>query len=355
MAGKLIVVAGAGGNIGSHFTAHLARMPEVGRVVLIDRDIYEPRNLANQDILPRDIGKPKALVQARRLVEIRPSLEVSAVHAPVETEPLAAWRAELIVACLDSRAARQVVNERAWRLGVSWLDSGVLGSDWLARVNVYVPGAGAPCLECAWSAQDYRLLEQTYPCGGSHAAPNGASSGLGALAAALLALECRKLLAGEFECAAVGRQVTVNARRHQATVTSFRRNPRCRFDHATWAIEPLRCDICAMRIMDLLALAGPVCVSGQRFVRRLVCAACGGEKRLFHLDGALRPCLRRCGACGRPMAAPGFDIVESLNGDLPGEVLGMTLGEAGLRYGDVIKAGDRVLEIAPAAVIVSDR
>ncbi len=118
MSEKTIVVAGAGGNIGSHLTGSLARMPEVGRVVLIDRDVYEPRNVANQDIVPPDVGKPKVLVQARRLVEIRPNLEVSAIHAPLESLPLGAWRADLIVACLDSRAARQAVNERAWRLGV---------------------------------------------------------------------------------------------------------------------------------------------------------------------------------------------------------------------------------------------
>jgi len=149
MPAKSIVVAGAGGNIGSHFTPHLARMREVGRVVLIDRDAYEPRNVVNQDIVSRDVKKPKVGVQARRLKEIRPDLGVAALHAPLESVPLGTWRADLIVACLDSRAARQAVNERAWRLGVPWIDSGVLGSEWLARVNVYVPGHDAPCLECA--------------------------------------------------------------------------------------------------------------------------------------------------------------------------------------------------------------
>lgn len=74
MGGKSIVVAGAGGNIGSHFTPHLARMAEVGRVTLVDRDVYEPRNGRNQDIVvPRDVGKSKAVLQAQRLKEIRPT------------------------------------------------------------------------------------------------------------------------------------------------------------------------------------------------------------------------------------------------------------------------------------------
>lgn len=225
MSGKSILVAGAGGNIGSHLTESLARMPGVGRVVLIDRDVYEPRNLVNQDIVLRDVGKPKVLVQARRLVEIRPNLEVHAIHSPLENPPLGAWRADLIVGCLDSRVARQAVNERAWRLGIPWADAGVLGSEWLARVNVYAPGYDAQCLECAWSDEDYRLLEQQYPCAGAanEPAPNGASSELGALAAAMLALECRKVLAGEIDHAAIGRQATLNARWLQYSVTSFRR------------------------------------------------------------------------------------------------------------------------------------
>ena len=356
MSGKSVLVAGCG-NIGSHLLRSLARMPEIARLTLADRDVYDPRNLVNQDILPRDVGKPKVQVQARRLAEIRPDLEIDAIHAPLETLPLGAWRVDLIAACLDSRAARQSVNERAWRLSVPWLDSGVLGSQWLARVNVYAHAYDAPCLECAWSDEDYRLLEQQYPCGGpAHApAPNGASAELGALAAAVLALESRKMLTGEIARAAIGRQVTIDARWHRLSATSFRRNPRCRFDHATWRIEPWRCDTRQTRIADLLSLAATVRVPGQHFVRRLVCSACCAEKRLFRLDGSLVAALRRCGACRRPMAAPGFDVVESLDRGLPRAERNQTLAEAGLRYGDVVQAGDRYFEIAAHVVIGMER
>jgi molybdopterin/thiamine biosynthesis adenylyltransferase len=352
MAGKSIVMAGAG-NIGSHFAENLARMNEVERVVIVDRDTYEERNVGNQRIVPRDIGKPKAMVQARRLLEIRPSLEVHAIHAALENLPLGAWRADLIVACLDSKAARQVVNERAWRLGLPWVDSGVMGQEWLARVNAYLPAVDAPCLECSWSEVDYKLLEQQYLCGNGNGEPppNTASSELGALAAAMLSLECRKMLAGEMECAAVGRQATYNARWLKFAVSEFRRNTRCRFDRATWRIEPLRCDTRAMRLAGLLEMAPTVRVPGHRFVRRLVCPACCGEKRLFHLESSLDAVQRRCSACRRPMVTPGFDIVENLNRDLPADVRGQTLDEAGLRYGDVVQAGDGYFEITEKVVM----
>jgi molybdopterin/thiamine biosynthesis adenylyltransferase len=357
MTGKSIVVAGAGGVIGSHLISHLARLPGVGRVALIDRDTYEPRNLANQDILPRDVGRPKVLVQAMRLVRIRPNLEVEAIHAPLESVPLGTWRANLIVACLDSRAARQVVNERAWRVGVPWLDSGVMAAESLARVNVYAPAPDASCLECAWSADDYRLMEQHYPCDGPSGvpAPTGASSALGALAAALLAVECQKMLGGETECAAVGRQVTLNARWHQFSVTSFQRNRRCRFDHATWPIEPWSCDTRKLLLLDLLADGGRARVPGHRFARRRQCRGCGNVIPLFHLECSLDPSFSQCGACGKPMATPGFDMVENLSRDLPPEVLNLSLDEAGLRYGDVVQTCDRFAEIARNAAIAGDK
>ncbi|MDX6614340.1 MAG: molybdopterin-synthase adenylyltransferase, partial [Blastocatellia bacterium] len=103
---KSVVVIGAGGNIGSHLVPHLGRMPNVARVTLIDRDVYEPPNLLTQDITPRDVGRRKALVQARRLARINPDLRVRAIAEAVERVPLGLLRADVILACLDSRRAR---------------------------------------------------------------------------------------------------------------------------------------------------------------------------------------------------------------------------------------------------------
>ena len=70
-----------------------------------------------------------------------------------------------ILAALDSRQARQVVNQAAWRLGVPWIDTGVNAAQGLlARVGVFVPGPDGPCLECGWSARTYDLIEQAHPC-----------------------------------------------------------------------------------------------------------------------------------------------------------------------------------------------
>ena len=346
---KSIVVVGAGGNIGSHLVPHLARIPGVARVTLIDKDAYEPANLPAQDITPRDVGKRKALVQARKLRQINPRLRVEAIAEPVERVPLGKLRADVMLACLDSRAARQQVNQFAWRLGVPLIDAGVEAGGLLARINVYVSGLESPCLECAWDDRDYRALEQTYPCGGfaSTAATNAPSS-LGALAASLQAIECRKFLLGQMELAAVSKQVLIDAAHHKHYVTAFRRNANCRFSHGVWRIERLNHSIDELTLEQALKLApvngsglATLRVEGKPFVKRLTCSSCGETRSLLRLECSIGRRLACCGKCGGRMIATGFDLIERLGADSASRsVLARSLRRLGLRSGDVFSVGD---------------
>src|SRR5213594_4159488 len=149
-----VTIVGAGGNIGSHLVPHIGRTTGVSLITLVDRDRYEADNLPAQDIDTRDVGRSKAEAQARRLRRINPGLAVVALNADVEAVPLGALRADVILACLDSRRARLVVNQAAWRLGVPWIDAGVDGGDRLVRIQTFVPASDAACLECAWEQAD---------------------------------------------------------------------------------------------------------------------------------------------------------------------------------------------------------
>lgn len=343
-----VIVAGAGGVIGSHLVPHLGRMRGVRRVSLIDRDTYEEKNLTAQDITRRAVGLPKAIVQARRLRRINPALAVTAIVDRVENVPLGLLRADVLLACLDSRTARRSVNLSAWRLGLPWIDAGVHGADLLARVNVHIPGPGQPCLECAWDDGDYETLEQEYPCvGEATPRPTNAPSGLGALAAALQALECRKLLAGEHEHLAVGQQVTVSALAHRHYVTRFAVNAACRFDHDVWPIErlePRPRHLTVGRVFEIgrrsLAAEEPLRlnVPHQMFAKALVCPACGFRRSLtLHLLGRLGGAERACATCGRPMRAAGGDLIEWLpEAELPLAVRDAALADLGFRRGDVL-------------------
>jgi molybdopterin/thiamine biosynthesis adenylyltransferase len=335
---KTVILVGAGGNIGSHLAPHLARMPEVGRVTLIDRDFYEEKNLGSQDIARRDVGKSKAKVQALRLRQINPSLEVRFIADAVERVEMGALGGDVILTCLDSRLSRQSVNQLAWRLGVPLLDAGVQADGLLARVNLYVPGPDSACLECAWDDGDYALLEQSYPCEEPRVAPTNAPSSLGAMAAALQAVECRKALAGDVSFS--NHQVLIDSAHRRYFVTRFARNPRCRFNHRTWSIEKLSLRLRQATLGDLFELADSdrayLRLESKPFATRLTCR-CGRAKRLLHLYCSLAE--QRC-RCGQRMMVAGFDLAERLEArDLKPGDLRRSLRRLGLRAGDVISLG----------------
>lgn len=350
---RSVTVIGAGGAIGSHLVPHLGRMAGVGRITLVDRDLYEETNLTTQDIRLRDVGRWKATVQAARLRRIRAGLEVVALARAVEDVPWGRLRADLLLTCLDSRCARQHVNMLAVRLGLPWVDAGVGGGGPLARVTLLIPGAGRPCLECSWDERDYALLEQLYPCssaGRPEAPPTGGTSSLGAHAASIQASVAEWLLAGGEGAPAGSTEVVTDLVAHTSLVSTLHRNPRCRLgDHSAWEIEGLAQGPAELTVADILDLA-PVSLphgvlAGMRlarspFISRLVCMGCGGTQRGLRLAAGLSGRARRCRACGGRMAASGFDTVERLDAAaLPGRNLRTSLARLGVAHGDVVSVG----------------
>ena len=350
MSGRHLIVVGAGGNIGSHLVPHLGRLRGVDRVTLVDSGIYEAGNLRGQDLRSADVGRRKAVVQARRLRGIRPDLRVEAISEPVERMPLGRLRADLLLACLDSRRSRQYLNQAAWRLGVPWIDAGVDGGSLLARVTVYIPGASNPCLECAWDENDYQLLEQLYPCQqeAEEPFPTAAPSGLGALAASLQILECGRFLASAAGEDLPGKQIVVDANSHLLYLSHFRRNPSCRMkDHRPWRIRELKAGVGELTVHGASSLASsngkPVWlrVDGKLFVRRLTCPGCGHSRKLLRLQSASTPEIRRCPDCGRAMVAGGFDTQERLEvSTLSATEKKRGLHRLGFREGEMFTVGN---------------
>jgi molybdopterin/thiamine biosynthesis adenylyltransferase len=327
------------GNIGTHMVPELPRLPGIAEVTLCDPDRYTPENHLVQAIDAADIGRAKAVVQAERLRRVDPSLKVNVIEGRVEDAPRGLLKCDLILSCLDSRSARQHVNELATRLGVNWIDSGILGSQGLARVNAYVPGHDTPCLECGWAIADYAALETEFVCGavsgGSY--PSMASSPLGAVAASLMAVEAAKILNGDLAASVVSRQVILDVLNFRLLVTASRRNPWCRFDHRTWHVEPWECSPEGVTLGAALGVLGSLRVEGHRFVTGLQCPDCGRRDEQLRLN---RP-LTRCPECDRRMVATGIGTFDRLDRAFAGEHMNLTLAEIGLRTGDIITGGDR--------------
>ena len=342
-----IVVAGAGGNTGSHLLPHLARLPRVTRLTLVDPDIYTAEDLRAQNVESPGVGLPKVVAQASRVRQINPSLDVTAIRGLIEDVPRGLLQCDLMVSAVDNRAARQRMNELAFRLKTPLVDCGVLGSQNLARVNAYIPGQdAAPCLECLWGQDDYAQIEQEYLCGvvGS-AYPTMASSALGALAASLTALEIAKLLCGDLADSVASRQVLVDAQHHVMRVSDVRRNPACRFDHRCWVIEPWNCRAGTTTVGAALNAIGGIAVEGHRFVQELVCPDCGLQMKTLRLN---RP-LMRCPECGRRMVSTGFSSLDRLDPSLAEGHRSLTLAQIGLCAGDIVSNGVRHYRIAEGA------
>jgi molybdopterin/thiamine biosynthesis adenylyltransferase len=342
-----VVVAGAGGNTGSHLMPHLARLPEVGRITLVDPDDYELANVAVQNIERLDVGRPKVAVQAERIARINPNLEVAALQERIEDVPRGLIQCDLFVSCLDSKVARQHVNEIAWRLGKPWFDCGVLGSQNLARVNAYLPSESAPCLECSWGTDQYAVLEQEYLCSSVNSSgfPSMASSGLGALAASLLAIDIGKLLRSGVADSLVSREVIFDAQHYTVQITAGRRNPWCRFDHRTWFVEPWRCRLETTTVESALNALGGITVDGHWFAAELNCPGCGLCQKSMRLN---RP-RARCMKCRRRMVSSGFGSLERLDSSTASDYSALTLEQIGLRDGDIVSASDRHYQVREVA------
>jgi molybdopterin/thiamine biosynthesis adenylyltransferase len=356
--GKHVIQVGLG-NIGSFGVPHIARIPNVARVTLIDPDVYEEKNLRSQDIAASDVGKPKVRVQKQRLHRIAPHLQVDALRARIEDVPLGLLRGDTIVTGLDSKLARQFVNERAWIIGVPWIDAGVSGDGLLARVTTYTPGDKQPCIECNWGQAQYDLLEQEYACDHDDPAAGvaaGSPSYLGALAASLAINEARTILTGRHADIG-GRQVLVDIDRHHHYVTTASHNSLCRmpFHDRGPLPEPATVARNAQLGSLLSRAAGPqhdvsLAIAGRSFANAVTCDQCGHRKEQLKLCTPSL-CKRRCSSCGGNTSIPGFDLIEQLALEVLGRrSFDRSLRGLGARAGDIIlitdEAGnERCLEV----------
>jgi molybdopterin/thiamine biosynthesis adenylyltransferase len=346
LAGPQSVTVIGAGNIGSALLPLVGRMAAVGSVTIVDHDSYEEKNLVSQSITPADVGRPKAVVQAERLREIKPRLRVTPLVERVENVPPGALRADVIAGCLDSRRARRFVNQIAWRLGIPFVDSGVQGDGMLARVHVYRPGPDNVCLECLWDEQVYQAERETFACDGTliAPAPTHSTGSLGALAAAVQAIEVEKILANDWERVAVGHEVLIDAKFHRHFVTRLPRNAGCRFDHRTLAVREFCGTPSALTLADLFGQdQGDLRVEGQVFATQWACGACQTAREMFGLRDRIAGSVA-CPHCGKGMRAIGFHTLDRLAvADVPNGAMSAPLSVLGFQAGDIFTtaaAGD---------------
>ncbi|MEZ0227124.1 MAG: ThiF family adenylyltransferase, partial [Planctomycetota bacterium] len=136
----------------------------VGRLFVCDKDTIETSNLT-RSVLFRltDVGRHKADVVSQRAGEINPDTAAIPIHGDLRfTLGLGLIRrADVVLGCLDSVAARVYLNRHAYRMGKVFVDAGLdhLNGD----VRTYQLPEG-PCYECGLSEKDRKELKRKASC-----------------------------------------------------------------------------------------------------------------------------------------------------------------------------------------------
>lgn len=132
-------VCGLGG-LGGYVAELLARYG-VGRLILVDEDLFEENNL-NRQLLCResDLGRPKAARAEERVREVNSSLQVTALQIRVTPENVAEvfQGAEVVVDALDNIPSRLALQEGCARLGVPMVHGAIAGCS--GQVMTVYPG-----------------------------------------------------------------------------------------------------------------------------------------------------------------------------------------------------------------------
>lgn len=157
-----VMVVGAGA-LGNEVLKNLALLG-AGHILVVDLDTIEIHNLTRSVLFRSDdCGRSKAEVASERVRQINPDIHVVALRADVVHEVgLGLFgQMDVVLGCLDNRAARLAVNRACWRVGVPWVDGALNVGD--GSLRVFSPPEGA-CYECLMTRRDYELVQVRYAC-----------------------------------------------------------------------------------------------------------------------------------------------------------------------------------------------
>jgi molybdopterin/thiamine biosynthesis adenylyltransferase len=316
LAAATVVIAGVGA-LGNEVAAILA-MSGVGRLLLCDPDTVAESNLSRTVLFrARDIGRPKVEAAAEALRDLAPGVEVDARRAPFQRGVgLAELReAELVLGCVDSRAARVDLAARANLVAIPSIDGGT--HPWGGEVRPFLERDGA-CYACALSPAERAEVDARQSCAPPpSAAATAAAAPSSAVVGSWMASVAIRFLMGLPVRSATLR---LDLERGGSTEVEQRRNPECPLHKAIGDACSLAIDTSAT-VADLAAAIGAdeVPVLWHPVVRARTCRACGFSDEPWR--GDVEPVCPKCGRWLLPRS------VLEIGGDVPRD---RTLGELGI-------------------------
>jgi adenylyltransferase/sulfurtransferase len=176
------------GGIGCAAASYLASSG-VGHLVLCDFDSVDLTNLGRQTLYgPDDIGAPKAQRAARRLAQINPDVEISAVTERLSGTALvdAVAGANIVLDGSDNFATRFAVNDACVETGTCLVSGAAIRLE--GQLAVFGPDYDvSPCYRCLYKEADESL---------ENCAGNGVLAPVPGAIGTLMAVEALKYLAG---------------------------------------------------------------------------------------------------------------------------------------------------------------
>jgi molybdopterin/thiamine biosynthesis adenylyltransferase len=174
MAHLLQVGAGSGG---MPVLDMVCRDPAIGRLTLIEPDLYKPENVERHLFGPEAVGEPKAEAAVRWLRERRPDLEVRILVHDLTDPRVQSHVEEAAAACdvgvcaADNEPAKYFWDALMRRHGKPWTLGEVLSGGIGGFVHRFVPGG--PCYGCVASHLQ-RSVEVEKPPAPDYSQPGGA-------------------------------------------------------------------------------------------------------------------------------------------------------------------------------------
>ena len=147
------------GSVGSVVAEGLARIG-VREIVLIDDDIVEEHNLDRLlNAHAKDVGRPKTDIAERAIRKASTASSVVTINHRKKVQDREAYASardcDILVSCVDSPVARDLLNRTAYRDGIPVVDGGVeirkdprAGNMNAARWRAHVAGPYSECLRC---------------------------------------------------------------------------------------------------------------------------------------------------------------------------------------------------------------
>lgn len=299
-----VMVVGAGA-LGNEVLKNLALLG-VGNIYLIDFDCIQNSDLSRSVLYrPGDNGQKKAPIAAQRVKEINPeiNIEFSSGNVIWDVGLGVFRRMDVVVGCLDNRAARLAVNHCCWRMNIPWIDGGI---DVLTgQVSFFVPNQGA-CYECTLTDLDYQILGVRYSCpllayedlmeGKVPTTPTTAS-----IVAGLQAQEVLKLI--HHQPIASGKSFIFNGITHDSYLIEYPKKNNCLSHELYEPIIELELQTKETTFRQLLKIAEETLGSGvvleldREIVLRLRCANCDQEEDIFKVVGKVSFEEGKCSHC----------------------------------------------------------